>query len=363
MPLTSLLQQFSTQAFPVNYRDGCLRWAEALSKVTVPVNRRDFANDTDANLICQTAWLGALDARRVLVVIGGTHGVEGFAGTAVQVDWFNLLAAEQVSLPMNTAMLCVNALNPWGYMNCRRCDEQGIDVNRNFVNFSQPLPVNSDYEKLSSLLAIADITERRKALADFVQKVGQRDFEIAFSGGQYSDPQGPFYGGNAAGFSRKVIDALIRDYALAERQLAVVDVHTGLGPFGYGEVICDHPLDSASVNTAFKWYGPGCGLPLAGTSSSVPKLGLLDYAWHDIMDGGSCFVTLEFGTLGTDSLFDVLQHEAHVWGRQNAPGLSRSEVAAAMRAHFYPEDDIWRESVIFRARQVLQQALRGVSAI
>ncbi len=362
MPLSSVLQRFSPQVFPVDYRDGCQRWAGALSNIALEVHRRDFTNESDTSLICQTAWLGPVDASRVLVVIGGTHGVEGFAGTAVQVDWFNLLASEEVTLPTDTAILCINALNPWGYMHCRRCDEQGIDVNRNFVDFSQPFPENPGYERLRPLLALTDKAERRQALASFARQEGQRDFEIAFSGGQYNDPCGPFYGGNGPGFSRTVIETLISDNALAERRLAVVDVHTGLGPYGYGEVICDHPLGSAGVNVAHNWYGPGCGLPLVGTSSSVPKLGLLDYAWHHIMGGESCFVTLEFGTLGTDSLFDVLQDEASVWTQEYPPASSLSAAASAMRSHFYPEDGGWREAVIFRARQVLQQALRGVSA-
>ncbi|WP_461480792.1 DUF2817 domain-containing protein [Porticoccus sp.] len=361
MPVASVFQQFSPQVFADSYQQGCLRWSNALARLAIPVVRRDFSLDSAADLVCQTAWLGPADARKVLVLISGTHGIEGFAGTAVQLDWFNLLAGGQAALPDDTAMLCINGLNPWGYANGRRCDDQGIDVNRNFIDFDQPLPSNSGYEQLRPLLAMTDKVARDKALAECAANLGQRDFEMAFSGGQYSDPRGPFYGGRGPGFSRRVIETLISDFELPERQLAVVDVHTGLGPYGYGEVICDHPRGSPSVATAFNWYGPGCGLPAEGTSSSVPKFGLLDYAWHRIMDGQSCFVTLEFGTLGLASLFGVLQEEAAVWTQLNAPIASRTLVAAAMRRHFYPANAGWREAVIFRARQVLQQALRGLS--
>ena len=108
-------------------------------------------------------------------------------------------------------------------------------------------------------------------------------------------------------------------YRLAKRRLAVIDVHTGLGPYGYGEVICDHPPGGAGARTAQRWYGPACTLPAEGTSSSVPKLGLLDYAWHAIMDDHSGFVTLEFGTLGTDNLFDVLLAETRAERRGHPP--------------------------------------------
>lgn len=355
------LQQFSSGVFPDSYQHACTLWEKALEQLTTPIQRRDFFCTQDSDLRCQTAWLGSPEAHNVLVVIAATHGVEGFAGTAAQVDWFELLAAEAVHLPEATAILCIHALNPWGYAFSRRCDGQGVDVNRNFIDFSRPLPENPGYQALRPLLAISDKQERAAALLDFVAQVGQRDYEIAFSGGQYTDPTGPFFGGTAPSFSRQVIESLIADYNLSEKRLAVVDVHTGLGPYGYGEVICDHPCGSDSAKTAFDWYGPGCGLPDVGSSSSVPKLGLLDYAWHHIMSGDSCFVTLEFGTLGTESLFEVLYQEACVWASGNATDMEKEEQGVAMRAHFYPREQGWREAVIFRSRQVFLQALKGVS--
>lgn len=362
MPFQSTLQCFSLQSFPDHYHQGCELWDSALLSQTLPFTRLDFSLSSQDNLLCQTGWIGNLDAEAVLVVIGGTHGIEGFTGTAVQVDWMKMIADGLVQLPDHTAMLMINALNPWGYANCRRCDDQGIDVNRNFIDFSQQLPVNPGYEELQPLLGLRDREARATAMNDYCHRVGQRFYEIAFSGGQFNDPAGPFYGGHGPSFSRQVIEALIEHYCLAKRRLAVVDVHTGLGPYGYGEVICDHPLDTDGLVTAIEWYGPGCGLPSTGKSSSVPKLGLLDYAWHQIMGPKSCFVTLEFGTMGTAALFDTLLDEAAAWSDpQPACQHTRAAVAEQMKAHFYPLDDCWREAVIFRARQVLYQALEGVS--
>jgi predicted deacylase len=358
MASLSTLLHFNPEIFPGSYQQACLRWQQALALVPLAIKRRDFTVP-NTEFSCQTAWLGEPDAANVLVLIGGTHGVEGFAGSAVQIDLFNLLAKNVLDLPANTAVLAIHALNPWGYAHCRRCDGEGIDVNRNFVDFSAPLPANPGYQQLQPLFRLHNSGERAQALAQMAARMGQREYEIAFSGGQYCDPQGPFYGGTAPGFSNNVITTLIADYALATRHLAVVDIHTGLGPYGYGEVICDHDPGSSGAATAFAWFGQGCTLPAAGTSSSVPKLGLLDYAWHRLMAGRGAFVTLEFGTLGTDSLFDVLLAEAACWAANNSG--CRKAVADKMRAHFNPNDDAWREAVIFRARQVLSQSLAGIA--
>ncbi len=100
-----------------------------------------------------------------------------------------------------------------------------------------------------------------------------------------------------------------------------MDVHTGLGPFGYGEVICDHDPGTAGATTARTWYGENCTMPALGTSGSVPKSGLLNYAWRAIMGANSCYVTLEFGTRPLAALSSLLLEEAALWrgGRGRAP--------------------------------------------
>lgn len=366
----STLRQFSRprgfkpDVFPATYREAIESWQRAVDKLGGDLMTREFlhplAAPDGAPLRCQSAWLGAADASAVVVLIGGTHGIEGFAGSAVQTDFLGLLASGDCELPADTALLCINALNPWGYAHLRRCDHEGIDVNRNFIDFSCAPPENPGYEGLRDLFRIADPQQRQRALDQQAELLGQRAYEIAFSAGQYTDPHGPFYGGTAPSFSRGVIESLMAEHALARRRLAVIDVHTGLGPYGYGEIICDHAPDSGGAATALRWFGPSCALPAEGTSSSVPKLGLLDYAWHAIMAEDSCFVTLEFGTLGTASLFSVLLDEAACWARADENGKAR--VATRMREHFYPRDEIWRESVVFRSRQVLWQAFSGVAS-
>lgn len=312
-------------------------------------------------LATHAAWIGASDAPRVLVLIAATHGVEGYAGSAVQLDLWRLLAARQLALPADVALLAIHGLNPWGYAWDRRCDGEGIDLNRNFIDFARAPPANPGYGALREAFFLDDAAASRARLDAYRQAHGQTAYEIAVSGGQYSDPAGPFYGGTGPSHGRRVIESLMARHRLAERRLAVIDVHTGLGPYGYGEVICDHAPASAGARTAGHWYGPACTLPAEGTSSSVPKHGLLDYAWHAIMGGDSCFITLEFGTLGTASLFEVLLAETRGWAAGQPADGPRKALAARMRAHFCPADAAWREAVLFRARQVITQALDGLA--
>ena len=272
-----------------------------------------------------------------------------------------LMRAGHCELPADTALLLIHALTPWGFAWQRRCDAEGVDLNRNCVDFKQAPPENTGYMALREAIFSENLASRRAVFTEFSVKFGRAALEIAISGGQYQDADGPFYGGRTAAHGRRVCEALIADYGLFDRRLAVIDLHTGLGAYGYGEIICDHPPTGGSAQTAFRWYGDALTLPLAGTSSSVPKLGLLDYLWHAAMNEESCYITLEFGTFSTDCLFEVLLRDHQLWALTDSL-QQRQAHSQIMRRHFCPDDPAWQELVIFRARQVFFQALAGISS-
>jgi Protein of unknown function (DUF2817) len=318
-------------------------------------------NTPDWELLCTDAlWLGNENVDKVLVLLAGTHGVEGFVGSAVELDHIALIASGQLTIPDDIAVLVVHALTPWGYAWLRRCDEDGVDLNRNAVDFAKSLPENPGYKSLRNALFSADQEQRKATFAEYERQHGRNALEVAISGGQYTDPMGAFFGGAKPAHGRLVTEDLMQQYKLHERDLAVIDLHSGLGPFGYGEIICDHPPTSPGVRVAQDWYGDSVTLPAMGTSSSVPKIGLMDYAWHGIMNERSCHVTLEFGTYPTDQLFEVLLKDHQLWAQPDNI-QERSEHGQHMRQHFCPNDAAWKAMVLFRARQVIAQALQGLS--
>src|SRR5689334_6246698 len=61
-------------------------------------------------LTIDTAWFGPDDPKQAIVHSSGLHGVEGFAGSAVQLQLLQSLP----SLPVDTALVVVHVLNPFG---------------------------------------------------------------------------------------------------------------------------------------------------------------------------------------------------------------------------------------------------------
>jgi hypothetical protein len=357
--MTIGLSPIDTRVFPVDYASARQRWLTALNAVSAIRHNYPCAGSgpQGEDLFTDCAWIGSPDANSVVVILAATHGVEGFVGSAVQIDLLNNLVGNAVA--DNTALLLIHGLTPWGYAWSRRCDADGVDLNRNYVNFAQPLPQNPDYDRLRPAMFETDATQRWLLFEDFARHYGRVALEQAISGGQYTDPLGPFFGGRASAHGRLVCEDLIARFDLRRRRLAVIDLHSGLGPYGYGEIICDHAPDSSGAATAQHWYGDAVTLPLAGTSHSVPKLGLLDYLWHAIMGEDSCYITLEFGSYSTERLFEVILQDHLLWAQPATEAL-RIEHGEQMRRHFCPQDPAWRELVLFRARQVIRQAIEGI---
>ena len=61
--------------------------------------------------ITDVAWQGPADARKLLILVSGTHGAEGYAGSGCHVTWLQEGWFERVA-PRDTAILFIHAINP-----------------------------------------------------------------------------------------------------------------------------------------------------------------------------------------------------------------------------------------------------------
>jgi hypothetical protein len=182
------------RAFSGSYGEARSRFLEA-----APGARR-YPSPVDGpageTLSTDAAWIGPPDARIVLVTISATHGVEGYCGSACQLDF--LLTGGP--LPPDVAVLAVHALNCYGYAWDRRVTEEGCDLNRNFVDFDAPLPENPGHDELAAHLVPpalegAAFEHAEAAIAAYRQKHSELAFQTARKSGQYRHPGGMFFGG------------------------------------------------------------------------------------------------------------------------------------------------------------------------
>lgn len=311
------------------------------------------------------AWLGPRLARRVLVSLSGTHGIEGYAGSACQLAW--LQGGEHRLLPENTAVWMVHAVNPWGFSWHRRVDDARIDVNRNAWSDAHALAQNPDYAAFHDRLAASDPAHADgQALVDamgpWMRQWDARRLSRAISGGQYTHPDGLFYGGQAPSWSVRTLATLAARELADAHTVAVLDHHTGLGPQGHTEIICRHGADSSALQMARRWWGADVTATELGESSSDALDGNVRMAFVRWCPQAEVIsAALEVGTLAPEAVLRALleDHQAH-----RRPISARRQIRAreAMRAAFVPAQAHWQQACVQRALELYAATLRGLTS-
>jgi Protein of unknown function (DUF2817) len=318
------------------------------------------------SLSTDVARVGPDDASKIVVTISSTHGAEGYCGSGVQVDWLATIGA--AGLPKDTAALFIHAINPYGFAWTRRVTEEGNDLNRNYVDHSKPYPINNGYAEIADWLIPKDFGPNSVALVDaklaeYRAKVGDKAYFAAMSGGQYTHPDGFFFGGGGASWSNRTLHAIADKFLKGRSDVAVIDFHTGLGPYGYGEPITHYDIDTGGSRRVRAFWGESVTESKRGQTASAARDGLGHYGLNRVFkepETRLTMCTLEYGTFDRESGQKAFRadHWLHKYG--DPLGKEAAPVRAAMRRQFYPDTDDWKEAVLYRGHQVVRQAIAGV---
>lgn len=320
------------------------------------------------DLFTDVAYFGPVNAKRLFVLVSGTHGVEGYCGSAAQLSF--LQAKLHETLPPSTAVLFIHALNCYGFAWDRRVTMEGVDLNRNFVDFAKSLPQNAGYEELAEHLVPSDVSEeavhRAETAIEAYQKThGDLPLRIALSSGQYTKPGGMFYGGTRPTEARRTLEQIAADFDVADRaQVIILDYHTGLGPYGYAELQCELTSGRQGYERAFKIFGASVTSPELGTSSAVAIPGTQDAFWQRILGERHTYVAAEFGTYQPPRGRLVLRKD--FWLFKYCPNEVDAEmgrqIRQAVKWHFNPQAADWKEMVVWRSHQINRQALEALAS-
>lgn len=199
----------------------------------------------------------------VLLHISGTHGVEGFAGSAIQSALLERAAKSPSSAKLRPTVIFVHALNPYGFAQLRRFNEHGVDLNRNwltqeeFQERQKRDPNRLGYLDVYGLLNPTDLRGFNnwfwvKAIVHLATK-GFDAIKKATIGGNYRFPQTLFYGGKELEPSLALLQAFLREHVdfSGVKKFAMIDVHTGLGPAGVDTLMLGAASDMAVARDVF----------------------------------------------------------------------------------------------------------------
>jgi len=388
--------------FPADYDEGAARFREAAADAGASIQSMKVQGLTTDVAILRS---GDKSDKRVLVHISGTHGPEGYLGSAVQYAALKHLAATgmyktRAKLP---TIVFVHALNPFGFKHHRRVNEDNVDLNRNFLTAEEWVEVKAldpNYARQVDLQHIINPTSMPSSYHQlnniyqlvmsgyYISRYGMNTLKTAMVAGNYVNPTGYSYGGTGyTASARNLMDLLLKklDLPSKTKKLVLIDVHTGLGPTAVDTLLVNG--DSLStVERVFptEYSGKGIGGKDSGraigalkstfggniAASAVSKgyeltKGPLTASFCNDMVAPTLnaseklCITQEFGTVSVGTVGMTAIADNYAW--HHGSDAEREYYSNKLKGVFYVETSGWKRKTVHRGMALLLQAINHLS--
>jgi hypothetical protein len=308
---------------------------------------------------------GPANASRRLVITSGTHGVEGFCGSALQSQFIK----DNHVLPEDFAVILIHAINPFGFSHLRRVTEDNVDLNRNFVDFHAELPANTAYQELDSLLNPAELPpgaldQIMVKLLEIQASMDFLSFLKAVSGGQYQFPRGMQFGGVKETWSRTTVESIWTRYLAGAETVVQIDIHTGLGPKSIGTLMMSANDDEPRHALVQDWFGAMLITPRPTSAEDTILAGYLNAGMEEALPQTTVIpITLEYGTVPPDVVLRTMIEENWLTQHGDLDSPLGQEIKNRLLRAFYPDCEDWRLAIMQRGKEVFSQALNGLDTI
>jgi len=287
-----------------------------------------------------------------LLVSSGLHGVEGYAGSAIQLEFI------KNGLPKDIQVVVLHALNPYGMARLRRVNENNVDLNRNFLAAGEPYEGSSEgYQRLNPLLN----PEKPTGGIDFmlvrtvlqILRHGYNTLKTAVVGGQYDFPKGLFFGGSKLERGPKLILDHLPSLVGDAQEIIHIDFHTGLGKSGTYALLVDTDAGSADHLRMREAYGERVQPWDADHGVAYKIRGGLPEAMTRLFGKKIDVLTCEFGTIASLDVLKALrvENQATHWGGDL--NVARKSLLNAFR----PPQKKWENDIITGGIYVVNQAI------
>ncbi|MDX8512110.1 DUF2817 domain-containing protein [Mesorhizobium captivum] len=325
-------------------------------------------------LATDVAFIGRRSAPKLMVLISGTHGVEGQFGSACQTAWLEENAPWR--LPDDTAILVVHLINPWGTAWSRRVNEDNVDLNRNFIDWRAAAPKNEKYADLHPALVCREWEGPDRVRADEALEAarkrlgGHAGIARIVEAGQYKFPDGLFYGGAGPVWSNRTLNDILTAFAAQARHVVVFDMHTGAGPYGYPALLSVAEGEHDGLAWGKSVFGPALSVVLTGrdaktdTGIAATATGYVSAAVRTALPGARVLpLVIECGTLDGAAVMDAVQADnwLQLYGKDDSPlGL---RIKATLRAAFIPDDADWQWNSLATSLRYFDRAFADLKTV
>ncbi|MFF0952877.1 DUF2817 domain-containing protein [Rhizobium leguminosarum] len=336
--------------------------------------RHPLHGPSGEELFTDVAYLGERDVSKKLVILSGTHGVEGQFGSACQAEW--LSANNPLQLPADTALVIVHLINPWGTAWSRRVNEDNVDLNRNFIDWAVATPRNDKYAELHEAFVCAEWDGPNRDRADQMLSQartsagGHAGIAATVEAGQYDFPDGLFYGGDGPVWSNRTLNDILSTFVAGASDVIVFDLHTGAGPYGYPALLSVAERDHTGLQWGANTYGHALKIVMTGkgattdTGIAATATGYVSAAVRKALPTSRVLpLVIECGTLDGAVVMDAVKADnwLHLFGNVESP--LGQKIKKTLRAAFIPHDAEWQQNCRATSLRYFDRALTALASV
>jgi hypothetical protein len=307
--------------------------------------------DKDIETTVDYMFLHNKHSKKLHILISGTHGVEGYAGSALQFQTLqNLLDKCETASEQTTSYLLIHSLNPYGFKNNRRCTKNNIDLNRNYLQANEFQDTNYPEEIFTLISTFLYSFQFIFLFFCTLFKFGYTKSREYIVKGQYSYKNGLFYGGEKREQNIDVLEKILSivDYNLFT-DIYIFDIHTGLGKYGNLSVMVtqDETFQSfkdVPLNTTTKMVNM-CRDNMYKESKGSIIDGVRNYIVSKNTSNPNIYpIILEYGTYSNLQIFARLLLENYYYSITNNNSKWGNE-SIKLKSMFYIEKEDWKNLV------------------
>ena len=354
--------------FSLSYSESRAKFLAAADKAHARLTaiKHPLQGPEGEDLYMDIACVGPDDADNALVIVAGTHGIEGFCGAGVQTTMLCNPQAMEAFADMKVVM--VHGHNPHGFAWLRRVNEDNVDLNRNYVDFSESQDPNEYYLEVRDLVLPEEFGEESEAsMQAWIAENGVANYQKAVMNGQRVDPNGVFYGGTSATWSNRTMHKMLPEVLAGQKNVALMDIHTGLGPYGHGDLIHAYGKGSAEYAELQNWFGEEIIAINAGEygETAAVAAGPIVSSLQSILPAHRSFALVnEYGTVEFDRVIKAIRADNWLHIKGDLDSEQGRAIKQEMRDCFYCVKDEWRQMIWDRAIwsfERMAEGLRGLS--
>ena len=315
------------------------------------------------SLTIDVAIIGCPDPSWSVVLSSGTHGIEGFFGSALQCAWLTQFAASGLN-PENGNIVLIHAVNPYGFDSLRRTNENNVDLNRNFLMSDEDYHGAPDgYETLNRFLnppsPPSSFEPFRLKVLWKIWRMGLPALKNSIAGGQYEFPRGLFFGGQGREQSTLIIQDNIERWIVGASDIVHIDLHSGLGQYGKYKLLLVESNNSPEI----QWYRDTFGAEYVETlanaeGTAYTASGIMgDWIARKLRGRNYRFVGAELGTYSIIRVLGALRAENRAHFFCSSSDARFKSAKAELLECFCPASNQWREAVLEGGLGLIEQAI------